>query len=501
MHETGTATDMTITATTTTTSSSSDHTVVVTSSSDHHRHHPKDDGATYNDDEYPPPPPPPHRLDSVRCVVCLSPHTALVRRLGTKCHPPTKSSTGSDIQLLSCHYCSSRSSSRSTVILIDPYCERELVLVLLLDVLILFRTWAVRHLLFNRDRLHILEEDDDDWIEPTSHSTKTVPSLSSQRRLQQQRIQQIRLLFLASVVIRSHICIIASNHHHPTHPSIDDLLPPWIIYVFLSAVGYILQIIGAIGLCLFVQSLLPIVVCHTNPMAWTVSSSSSSSSSTTPSHSSSSSTRQTKNVIQSSDLPYLTYLCTCTILYPSVCIHGATSLIHIWENSNTVRSIGAMVVLVHQSIFLIQLILVIQMNHSNTNTTSVKENSIAVSSRTRDNAKNDSGRASQNNDHHNKTVASSPISANVHSVLLMWTCICLIWISIFCIRSMMLHWWYRQWSLWYHHHHQDVDRMTCPGWDGTSLSHLWNNQLWSWHHPTGTSLHWTYDYIEQLCLV
>ena len=297
----------------------------------------------------------------VRCLTCYSPHPALYRRLG---------SHGSDIQLLSCRrHCGLQQ-------MMDPYCERELLLVLM-DVWVL-RVMAHRHLLCHR-HLQLDDNDDDgsfvlnqDQFNNTSlpndnnntkkNSNGTPPPSSHRRR--RQRIRHVGLVFLASVVIQSHVGIIALNHNdhvtttnhdqHNYNDALPWLLRQWMIYTVTSTVGYLVQIMGATFACAMVLYLR-----RQRRRRWMEISSSSSTTTLQPLTTTSSTRLPTDGQIVMQSMPYITFLCSISILYPSVCINGCTSLIHMWENSDTVRNMGTIFVTLHQVIFLVQVMQII----------------------------------------------------------------------------------------------------------------------------------------------
>jgi Arv1-like family len=102
----------------------------------------------------------PTRLSSqppkYRCLWCLTPCEALYRNLGEKGDGAGRGGGGDNLQLSTCHQCHE---------IVDPYCERELLLVAM-D-MVLLRPEAYRHALLNRVRLSkelwestwIVEED------------------------------------------------------------------------------------------------------------------------------------------------------------------------------------------------------------------------------------------------------------------------------------------------------------------------------------------------------
>jgi Arv1-like family len=88
----------------------------------------------------------PTRLSSqppkYRCLWCLTPCEALYRNLGEKGDGAGRGGGDNNLQLSTCHQCRE---------IVDPYCERELLLVAM-DV-VLLRPEAYRHALLNRTHL------------------------------------------------------------------------------------------------------------------------------------------------------------------------------------------------------------------------------------------------------------------------------------------------------------------------------------------------------------
>lgn len=297
-----------------------------------------------------------------RCVHCLTPHDALYRRLDS-----TGRSRNSDIQLLSCNYCCSypttttndpagKPISSITGSSLDPYCERELLLVVL-DI-ILLRIYAYRHLLFNRYSLE-MELQQQQLVAPTIPSTPSTSGRATSAGRNSSTSQSVIPPYLiqlccACVVLRSHISIIAMEHHDEHNNShVDDrndaaLVPNTILLVWskqllLSVVTLLGQILASwIGIVLYYHS-------------YSFYKKSSHQKTTT---------KAIGTPLDSSPNNFYLYifdLCCSSILYPSILFYTCTSIVHIWENSSTVRTIGTSFLLpLHQIIFLYQILFIHQ---------------------------------------------------------------------------------------------------------------------------------------------
>jgi Arv1-like family len=245
---------------------------------------------------------------SYRCIQCLQPCRYLYRRLG--------SSHNDDIQLSLCAACGE---------IVDAYCEREGILVAL-DCLLL-RPMAYRHLLCNR--FLQIEDDGSNEDESTKGSTGAPHDCNSPdkryRTAGYHALISGRLLLyyaLTSAAVRAHIGMISM----PDRVEVEQTLHALIQFSLLAAtlmVGFAVQVF-------LVATVLHLVGRYRNRDH-------------RQEH------RSTMVAAQFSDS---CVNAAVALLIPLLGIDVLTAIIHLWENSSTVRGIGFALVLAHQGMTL-----------------------------------------------------------------------------------------------------------------------------------------------------
>lgn len=201
-----------------------------------------------------------------RCIQCLEPADSLYRTY-------TREST---IKLSQCEQCGHN---------VDPYCEREWLLVVI-DI-VLLRCEAYRHVMFNR--------------------------LSGYRRVHESYRKSLQLV-VGSSVLQAYLLWEAHRSQHPNDPILDSTA--WFMQLVLASC---LRLV-AFGLGIFGTLLLLLFVCR---------------------HGGSNSN---VNIIVNSDMPTHVYL---AVLLPTAW-QVVTILVKVWENTATVRCISSLLILCYQ---------------------------------------------------------------------------------------------------------------------------------------------------------
>ena len=250
------------------------------------------------------------------CVHCSHPSDSIVRQL---------SASASSIQLTTCPFCGQT---------VDPYVERELLLVVIDWVLL--RPEAYRHVLYNRR---------DTWesllLSPSSAScsstTSRTPHLpTAQRRSDNPfplRSATLRLtqLMLSWSILQSYLVWETLRELHPNHPSLKDQYY-WAATGISSFVGMILEWWAVVWLMRYYDA---------SPES-RVSATANATTTTTTTTSPDKSHKQS---------PPLSLQVGLALLLPCS-FSVVTTLVLIWENSKTVRLLGSVLIALWQGIAL-----------------------------------------------------------------------------------------------------------------------------------------------------
>jgi len=204
------------------------------------------------------------------CIHCLQPSASLYRILGSK----------DVIKLSPCLNCLSPA--------VDPYCERESLLVVL-D-LVLLRTTAYRHVLWNRGSLLA-------QVEQQKHQR----SSSIEEARNNVLYDNIPRFLLTACLLRAHIGMVSTQDRVDTEHT-WEAAAGFVQLTLISVVGYAVQI-GSI--------------------------------------------RVLMNFLGNKQRNILNVL-VLAVLLPAVAAQIVTALALLWENSDTVRAVGSLLALIHQ---------------------------------------------------------------------------------------------------------------------------------------------------------
>jgi Arv1-like family len=250
----------------------------------------------------------PSASTSYRCIQCLQPCRYLYRRLG--------SSRNDDIQLSLCAACGE---------IVDVYCEREGILVAL-DCLLL-RPMAYRHLLCNR---FLQVEDVNSNEDDSTRGSAGAPhdSNNPDKRLTTARYHTLisghLMLYYAvtSSAVRAHIGMISM----PDRVEVEQSLHALIQFILLATT----LMVGLAAQVLLVATVFHLAGRYRNRDY----------------------RQEHRSTVATDPFSDSCVNAAVALLIPLLGIDILTAIIHLWENSPTVRGIGFALVLVHQGMTL-----------------------------------------------------------------------------------------------------------------------------------------------------
>lgn len=260
-----------------------------------------------------------HNPKPYRCIHCLQPCPSLYKTYGGTAAATTTTTT---IKLSPCTACGEN---------VDPYCEREWLLVTL-D-LILCRSAAYRHVLCNRFRLmgnkdHRKKLDRDN------------PSLDVSLHDYYNNNNYYYYGMLASAVLRAHIGMVSTQVRIDADHTPVEAVWHFVTLTAVSWLGYSLQILVTAVILPWSLRVVVMVQRHQRRRRRLLLDQKTATTTTirTDDH----------DHTSTAALKLSQAKVAMALLLPTVAVYSVTALIHLWENSDTVRQLGSFLLLGHQ---------------------------------------------------------------------------------------------------------------------------------------------------------
>lgn len=242
-----------------------------------------------------------------RCIHCLQPCHSLYRTIGS-----SGGAAAADIKLSQCASCGEN---------VDPYCEREWLLVVL-D-LVLLRQAAYRHVLCNRFVAQWMEEEDKAMLiikETASGAEKEQASRRANNSLMGYYNNYLYFILAGSSILRAHIGMISTQDRVDADHTVEAA-SSFVKLAAVSLAGNGVQIIVTAACLRMMLVLFTTVAPKTAATA-------------------------------ACDFTICDDIFSSTValalLLPAMAGHVATASVHLWENSEAVRLLGSVLVLLHQ---------------------------------------------------------------------------------------------------------------------------------------------------------
>jgi hypothetical protein len=202
--------------------------------------------------------------------------------------------------------------------------------------ILLFRILAYRHLFCNRfvftwQQQQQQQQQQSVSSQPIPTTTRTTTTTSSATDSSSPAAfywYMIQYSGWVGILVRTHICIVASHHNRIDVHHSHNMIHPWMFIAVLSFLGYCTQILVCMAMIILVDYL-------RNYSVFTLDSIDSV---------------PKKSWLQLHTISYIGSVVALSIILPSCIMYVLTAVIHMWENSILVRHIGSALLLLHQYI-------------------------------------------------------------------------------------------------------------------------------------------------------